>query len=146
MIQLVFCVSRNESVTAEEFRSHWKEVQGPMVRGLMDTLGAEGATQALTLEVERNKLIQANYRTAPPYDGIITLHFEDPGILLQQVARPEVVNRLMRLYQDQLPFVDLPRCSVFYTEAPVNLAEYNPNRRDADLGDYGVEEHDLDGG
>lgn len=146
MIQLMMCIKRNESVSPEDFRRHWKEVQGPAVRGLMETLGAEGAAQALTLEVERNALIREKYRTAPPFDGVITLHFEEPGQLLSRVGRPEVVTRLMRIYQDHLPFVDLPHCSVFYTETPVDLATYNPNRRDSDVGEYGVEEHDLDGG
>ncbi len=146
MVQLVLCMRRNESVTPEEFRKHWREVQGPAVRLLMETLGANGATQALTLEVERNQLIRERYRTAEPFDGIVTLHFDDPSLLQRKVGTPEIIARMMRIYQEQLPFVDLPRCSAFYTEAPINLAEYNPNRRDADSGAYNVEEFDADGG
>ncbi len=146
MIQLVVCITRNESVTPEEFRRHWHEVQGPAVRGLMEILGAQGATQALTLEVERNTLIRNRYRTLAPFDGIVTLFFEHPDQLVQKVGHPDLVMRLMRIYQDQLPFLDLPRCSIFYTEAPVSLNIFNPDERDGLIGDYDVEDQDADGG
>lgn len=146
MIQLMICVTRLESVSPEEFRRNWKEVQGPAVRGLVETLGASGATQALTLEVERNETIRDKYRTAEPFDGVICLQFESTKDLLDQVGNPGVAADLMQLYQQQVPFIDLTRTSVFYTEAPVELSAINPYRRDSGIGDYVVEEEDPDGG
>lgn len=146
MIQLVFCLTRNEAVTPEEFRKNWKENQANAVREIKETLGAQRATQALTLEVERNDLIRKRYLTARPYDGMITLHFDSPQNMVSKVGSTPVMTRLMQIYQDQLPFVDLPHCSVFYTEEPVDLVARNPLGRSSDLGTYDVEEADPDGG
>ncbi len=146
MIELVICVMRNESVAAEDFRQHWKHAQGQAVRDVMEILGATNVRQTLALEVERNQQIRERYRTAPAFDGIITFQFETPQNLLAKVGTPKVAARLMEIYQDQLPYIDLPRCSIFYTEEPVDLTVANPYRRDGLIGDYLVEEENGDGG
>jgi uncharacterized protein (TIGR02118 family) len=121
-IKLVFVLRKRDDVTAEEFHRYWLDVHGPLVRGIVESLGgvATRYVQSHTIDTPLNAAIGLNRGEVPPWDGIAEVTFN--GSLDEFAAllgSPEFQPINAALIEDEAKFIDFGRSSIFLTEEQV---------------------------
>ncbi len=99
MIKVVYCITKKDGLSDEEFFHHWKNVHGPIgarIPGL-------------------RKLIQSHRLTIPgdlrpaDYDGVAELWFEDVAALLAARQSPQ----WKASSEDEINFIDRKKVAYF---------------------------------
>jgi hypothetical protein len=118
-IKLVFVLRKRDDVTAEEFHRYWLEVHGPLVRGIVESLGGlvTRYVQSHTLDTQLNAAIALNRGEVPPWDGIAEVSFngsldEFAGLL----GSPDFQPINAALIEDEAKFIDFKHSSIFLTQ------------------------------
>ena len=119
MIKLVYCVTRREDVSPEEFYRYWLEEHGPKVRSVAKALNAVKYIQSHTVLPERNQALQESRGLEPPYDGITEVWYPSPGEPREEVSAEERQAAAKLLLDDESRFIDFSRSRVFMTEEHV---------------------------
>ena len=119
MIKLVYCVTRREDVSPEEFYRYWLEAHGPKVRSVAKALNAVKYIQSHTVLPERNQALQESRGLEPPYDGITEVWYPSPGEPREEVSAEERQAAAKLLFDDESRFIDFSRSRVFMTEEHV---------------------------
>ena len=115
MIKLVFCCRRKEGTSLEDFQRRWLEVHGPLVERVREQLPQmKRYVQSHLIPGEASDGIRASRGAGEPYDGITEVWFDD----LDSIGgtTDEARDAAVTLLRDEAEFLDLPRCSVFFTE------------------------------
>ena len=114
MVKLVFCCRRRSELSREEFLRYWLEQHGPLVRRLRAAIPAmRRYVQSHTLDTPANDAIRAGRGSAPAYDGITEVWFDDLTALGPTTS--EAADAARQLLQDEARFIDLAHSSVFLT-------------------------------
>ncbi len=116
MIKLVYCVTRREDVSPEEFYRYWLNEHGPKVRSVARALNAVRYVQSHTILPERNKALQESRGLEPPYDGITEVWYPSSGESRAEVSADERQAAAKLLLDDESRFIDFSRSRVFMTE------------------------------
>jgi uncharacterized protein (TIGR02118 family) len=116
MIKLVFCVSKREDISSDEFFRYWLEDHGPLVKSVADDIGACRYVQSHTVLPELNEQLIAGRKLQQPYDGITEVWWNSMEDLEKGFASPEGIAASKRLQEDEATFIDLPKSRVFMTE------------------------------
>ncbi len=116
MIKLVYCVTRREDVSAEEFYRYWLNEHGPKVRSVAKALNAVKYVQSHTVLPGRNKALQESRGLEAPYDGITEVWYPSPGEPRAEVSAEEREAAARLLLEDESTFIDFSRSRVFMTE------------------------------
>ena len=119
MIKLVYCVTRREDVSPEEFYRYWLEEHGPKVRSVAKALNAVKYIQSHTVLPERNQALRESRGLEPPYDGITEVWYPSPGEPREEVSAEERQAAAKLLFDDESRFIDFSRSRVFMTEEHV---------------------------
>ena len=119
MIKLVYCVTRREDVSPEEFCRYWLEEHGPKVRSVAKALNAVKYIQSHTVLPERNQALRESRGLEPPYDGITEVWYPSPAEPRQEVSAEERQAAAKLLLDDESRFIDFSRSRVFMTEEHV---------------------------
>lgn len=119
MIKLVFCCRRKPEMTREEFQKRWLEVHGPLVRRMREKMPSmKRYVQSHSLADEISKAASGPRDVAPPYDGITEVWFDSLESLGGD-GSADAIEAAKTLYEDEMKFLDMPRCAVFLTEEHV---------------------------
>jgi len=116
MIKLVYCVTRKQDMSAEEFSSRWLEQHGPKVTERQKTLQAVKYVQSHTVEPELNDLLRQSRGLQPPYDGITEIWWGSVDAVRAAMATPEGAKAMRELLEDESAFIDFERSRLFFTE------------------------------
>lgn len=119
MIKLVYCVTRRDDVSPEEFYRYWLEEHGPKVRGVAKALNAVKYIQSHTVLPERNEALRESRGLEPPYDGITEVWYPAPGEPREEISAEERQAAAQLLLDDESKFIDFSRSRVFMTEEHV---------------------------
>ncbi len=106
MVKLTFCLRRLPHLSPEDFRRHWLDVHGPLVRKHADVLRIKRYVQ---LHPDFDWLSEAmrKSRGAPePFDGVAELWFESPDDLRAAAATPEGRAAGLEVIEDERRFID----------------------------------------
>jgi hypothetical protein len=114
VIKLVYCITRREDVSPEEFYRYWLEEHGPKVRGVAKAIGAVRYVQSHTVMSDRNKALQESRGLEPPYDGITEVWYPSGGS--REASLEERAAAAQLLLEDESRFIDFSRSRVFMTE------------------------------
>ena len=115
MIKLVFCCRRKPEMTREEFQERWLAVHGPLVRKVRKQVPAmKRYVQSHSLPDEDSELVRASRRAAPAFDGITEVWFDDLAAVGGD-GDQATIEGARTLIEDEMQFLDLPRCHVFLT-------------------------------
>jgi uncharacterized protein (TIGR02118 family) len=112
VIKLVFCLTRRENLSHEEFIAYWRDVHAPLVAKHAEALGIKRYVQSYA-----NALgdAVASVRAAPDaYDGIAELWFESVEAFTTSTPSQREIGKL--LLDDERTFIDLSRSPLFLTE------------------------------
>lgn len=116
MIKLTYCIRRRADVSPEEFRRHWLERHGPLVRRHAEAIGAVRYVQSHTLETELNDVLRGSRGAAPAYDGVTEVWWPSREALEAGLRTPEGQEAARALLEDERRFIDLAASSLFLTE------------------------------
>jgi hypothetical protein len=114
VIKLVYCITRREDVSPEEFHRYWLEEHGPKVRSVANAIGAVRYVQSHTVMPERNQALRASRGLEPPYDGITEVWYPSGGSREATLEERQAAAQL--LLDDESTFIDFSRSRVFMTE------------------------------
>lgn len=111
MVELVICVRRKKGMSAEDFHRYWREVHGPLVKGVAEFM--------------RHVRKYAQHHTVPggvpgfpaspeePYDGIAELWFDDAESIARAFQEPRYLEVIR---PDEEKFVDHAGCKLLLAE------------------------------
>ena len=115
MIKLVYCLTRREDVSDEEFYRYWLEEHGPLVKSVAADIGACRYVQSHTIMPEMNVELEAGRGLQPAYDGITEVWWDNEETFAQ-ASSPAGQAATAKLAEDEARFIDFSRSRVFMTE------------------------------
>jgi uncharacterized protein (TIGR02118 family) len=116
MIKLIYCITRRDDISGEEFYRYWLEEHGPLVRSVAADIGACHYVQSHTIMPEMNQVLVEGRGLEPPYDGVTEVWWESREALERGSASPAGQKAAARLVKDEAGFIDFSRSRVFMTE------------------------------
>ena len=116
MIKLVYCISRRDDLSEEEFHRYWLEQHGPLVKSFADAIGAARYVQSHTVMPEVNQMLREGRGLEAPYDGVTELWWASQADMDQGLNTPEGREAGSRLLEDEQNFIDFSRSRLFLTE------------------------------
>jgi len=105
MVKLVYCITKKEGMTDDEFFYYWKNVHGP--------IGAR--IPRLRRLVQSHRLSVSGDKHKPDFDGMAELWFDDVEALLAARKSPEWKAST----EDESNFIDHSKVAYFLTEEHV---------------------------
>jgi len=119
VLRLIYCVRRPGNMDKNAFHKHWKggDLDDPL-RALISLL--EPDSVAFTLKFNTIEEIDQQIRGfgfEKPYDAIVDFRWNNTGKALA-MAKEDGIFRILKIIQDNSPFVDSKNSSVFFTESP----------------------------
>ncbi len=107
MVKLIYCITRKQGLSVEEFQRYWRVTHGPIagrISGLRRYVQCHTVPESYTGD------------RAPAYDGAAELWFDDMDALREAMASPEVEAAR----EDERNFIDHSRVfSIITEEKPV---------------------------
>ena len=103
MVKLIYCITRKEGMSVEEFQTYWRETHGPIA----------GRIPGLRRYVQCHTLPQLYAGdNAPAYDGAAELWFDNMEAMQSAMSSPEVKAAV----DDERNFIDHSRVFRIITE------------------------------
>ena len=103
MVKLIYCITRKQGMSVEEFQRYWRETHGPIAARI----------PGLRRYVQCHTLPELYARDTPPaYDGAAELWFDDMASFREAMRSPEV----QAAREDETNFIDHSRVALFVTE------------------------------
>jgi len=116
MVKLVYCIRRRKGMSAEEFRSYWREQHAPRVDRLAKALRARRYVQSHTLESDLNEALRASRGAGAPYDGVTEVWWESEDEFAAAMGSEDGVEAGRALLEDERSFIDFEGSSLFLTQ------------------------------
>jgi hypothetical protein len=117
MIRLIHCIKRKEDVSVEDFRKFWDSSDYlALMDAMLDKVFVADIKRNLTLDVETNKMLQAERASKQPFDGIVEILWQS-GADMAAIEQDEQFNELYaRMEELQSQFIDFDESRRFITE------------------------------
>jgi len=119
MIKLTFCLVRLPQLTAEDFRTYWEDVHGPLVSSLAEDLGIRRYAQLYSLPSDIQRTLRPSPEPTPQFDGVATVWFDSLESFAANYRRPEARAAVARVLEDEARFIDLARSPLWWSEEKV---------------------------
>jgi uncharacterized protein (TIGR02118 family) len=103
MVKMIYCITRKEGMSFQDFQRHWRETHGPIAARIP---GVRRYIQSHTLP----RMYES--KNPPAYDGVAELWFDTFEALQQAIASQEVKDAR----EDELKFIDHSRSVLIITE------------------------------
>ncbi|GAA1851056.1 hypothetical protein GCM10009836_33790 [Pseudonocardia ailaonensis] len=117
MIKLVFCLTRQPSLTRAEFARYWWETHAPLVRAHSEALRIRRYTQSHTVDDPRLRpALAVRSAEGADYDGVAELWWDSVEDIAAAQATKEGRAAGRTLLEDERRFIDLQRSPIFFTE------------------------------
>ncbi len=116
MIKLIYCISKRDDISSEEFYRYWLDEHGPLVESVANAIGACRYVQSHTILPEVNAVFQQGRGLEPPFDGITEVWWPTQSAFEQGSATPEGIAAGRALAEDEARFIDFSRSRVFLSE------------------------------
>ncbi len=117
MLKLIFCLTRRESMTREEFQDYWRDEHAPKVRAAREALGIRRYVQSHSVPTGFTAAVQeARGIPAEEYDGVAELWFDSEAALAEAMATDEGQRHGAILAEDEARFIDFGRSRLYFAE------------------------------
>ena len=103
MVKLIYCITRKQGLSVEEFQRYWRETHAPIAARIP---GVRRYVQCHTLP----ELYAGD--DAPAYDGAAELWFDDLAAFQAMLGSPELATA----HEDELNFIDHSKSFLIITE------------------------------
>lgn len=112
MVKLVYCITKKQGMTDEDFFRYWKDVHGP--------IGAR--IPGLRRLIQSRRVAVPGDKRQPDFDGMAELWFDDVQAILRARTSPEWKAST----QDEVNFVDHSKVAYFVSEEHVITGQPRP--------------------
>jgi uncharacterized protein (TIGR02118 family) len=112
MIKLVYCISKKEGLTDQEFFDYWNNVHGPIGSRI----------PRLRKLVQSHRFTIQGDKYQPAYDGMAELWFDDAEALLAARQSPEWAAS----HEDEAHFIDHNKVAYFVSKEHIILDKTTP--------------------
>lgn len=121
MIKLVYCIRKKADMSDEEFHTFWRDVHGPFIRSLAQTLGATKYVQSHTLNTSVNaEIAKSRGLDTSSYEGVTEIWWDSMDDFLAAVSTPEGQAAARQYIADpavgEVNFIDFSQSRAFLTE------------------------------
>ena len=116
MIKLVFCLTRKDGLTREEFQTYWRENHAPLVAARAEVLKIRRYVQVHSLPAEAQVATRASRNAPAEFDGVAELWWDSWDVLAENGANAAAVQAGAELLEDERRFIDLERSPLWWTE------------------------------
>jgi len=106
MVKLIYCITRKEGLSVEEFQRYWRETHGPIAARI------PGVRRYVQSHVLPELYAGDPSREGPAYDGAAELWFDDLESMRRAMTSPEV----QAAHEDERNFIDHSRVFAIVTE------------------------------
>lgn len=118
-MKVIYCLRRLAKLTPEEFRQHWLEVHGPLVRAHQRVLRIVRYVQVHTDYGPFLEKLRAFRGSPEPYDGVAEIWYESREALETLGRDPAAREASRMLLEDERRFVDSARSPIWTGEERV---------------------------
>jgi hypothetical protein len=115
-MKVIYCLRRLPELTLEEFRRHWLEVHGPLVRAHQRDLRIVRYVQVYTDFGPFLDKLRAFRGSPEPYDGVAEIWYESRDALETLGRDPAGREASRKLLEDERRFVDSARSPIWTGE------------------------------
>lgn len=116
MIKHVYCITRKDGMSVEEFRRTWLEDHAPMVKSFAEAINAVRYVQSHTVMDDLNDTLRASRSAAPQYDGITEVWWNSREELELGFASKAGRIAAKALKEDERRFIEFSKSRLFITE------------------------------
>jgi hypothetical protein len=118
-MKVIYCLRRLPELTPEEFRQHWLEVHGPLVRAHQQALRIVRYVQVHTDYGPFLEKLRAFRGSPEPYDGVAEIWYQSREALETLGRDPAGREASRKLLEDERRFVDSARSPIWTGEERV---------------------------
>jgi uncharacterized protein (TIGR02118 family) len=112
----VFCLTRKEGLSREEFQTYWRETHAPLVAARAEVLQIRRYVQAHSLPAEAQVATRSSRNAPPEYDGVAELWWDSWDALAANAGNPDAAKASAELLDDERSFIDLERSPLWWAE------------------------------
>ena len=121
-MKVIYCLRRLPTLTPEQFRQHWLEVHGPLVRAHQQALRIVRYVQVHTDHGPFLEKLRAFRGSPEPYDGVAEIWYQSREALETLGRDPAGREASRKLLEDERRFVDSARSPIWTGEEHVIVA------------------------
>ena len=121
-MKIIYCLRRLPELTIDEFRHHWLEVHGPLVRQHQDVLRIKRYVQVHTEMSQMSEKLRGFRGSPEPYDGVAEIWYESREALETLGRDPAARVASRTLLEDERRFVDTARSPIWIGEEHLVIA------------------------
>lgn len=111
MVELVVCLRRKKGMSKEDFHRYWREVHGPLVKGVADFV--RHVRKYVQHHTVAGGIPGFPASAEEPFDGIAELWFDDADAAGRAFSEPRYLEIIR---PDEQKFLDLSECRIFLAE------------------------------
>lgn len=115
-MKVIYCLRRLPELSHEEFRRHWLDVHGPLVRAHQRELRIVRYIQVHTEYGPLLERLRAFRGSPQPYDGVAEIWYASREALETLGSDPAARAASRRLLKDEQRFVDSARSPIWIGE------------------------------
>jgi uncharacterized protein (TIGR02118 family) len=117
-IKLVYCLTRKEGLTREQFQDYWLNKHAPLVDSVKHLTGMKRYLQSHTCEIDMGRAARAARGGGEPYDGVMEGWWDSEEQAIAALTA-ESLAALRALLDDEGRFIDFDKSRIFFTREHV---------------------------
>lgn len=118
LIKIVFCLTRKEHLTREQFQDYWLNIHVSKVKAVQHLIGLTRYVQSHTIENDMSAALRASRGGKAPYDGVMEGWIETEESEANAAA-DGYLEAAQMLLDDEGEFIDFERSAIFITREHV---------------------------
>lgn len=116
MIKLTYAIRKHPDLSDEEFHRYWKDVHGPFIARMAETIKARRYVQSHRLDTPINALLQSSRgHNLAAFEGITEIWWDSEEDFYAGNGSPEGLEAGKRFVEDESRFVDHANSVSFIT-------------------------------
>jgi EthD domain len=119
MIKVVYCLSRKEDLTREQFQQYWRGQHAEKVKERAEAIGMKRYVQSHSYDTPMNAGMASERGGLDGYDGIMEGWWDSEGQAMAALTTPKGMQAMAELLDDEKRFIDHSRSRIFVTREHV---------------------------
>lgn len=116
MIKHVYCITRKDGMSAEEFHRTWRDDHGPLVKSFAEAINAVRYVQSHTVMEDLGEAMRAARGAGVQYDGVTEVWWNSREELEAGFASEAGQIAAKALLEDESRFIEFSKSRLFVTE------------------------------
>lgn len=115
MIKMVYCLTRKEGLTRDQFQEYWRNQHAETVKARADAIGMKRYVQSHTYDTPMNAGVASVRGGLDAYDGIMEGWWDSEEQAMSALTTSQGVQAMAELLEDEKRFIDHSRSPIFLT-------------------------------